>query len=237
MKLGVNVDHAATLRNARGTIYPDPVLCAKLAAIAGADSIVMHLREDRRHIKENDLLRLRQEVKTPINLEMAVNPEIVKFALKFRPHQATLVPEKRQELTTEGGLDLIKNFKEVAGVTRRLQEKGIIVSLFIDPCLKQVDLAKMIGAENVEIHTGHFCDALTLPARKKELKKIITAAQAAKALEFFVAAGHGINYVNVKDILPLREIEELNIGHSIIARALYVGMAQAVKEMLRLIKR
>ena len=236
MKLGVNVDHAATLRNARGTTYPDPVLCAMLSEAAGADSIVMHLREDRRHIKERDLLLLKRAVKIPINLEMAANEEIIAFALKYKPFQATLVPERRQELTTEGGLDLVKNFKKVFAVTRRLQDKGIKVSLFIDPSLKQVELAEKIGAEHIEFHTGRYCDAKTTAVKKKELKKLKQAAVLAKAAGFFVAAGHGINYENTKDIIAIKAIEELNIGHSIISRALYVGLPAAVEEMRELIK-
>lgn len=236
MKLGVNVDHAATLRNARGTTYPDPVLCAMLCEAAGADSIVMHLREDRRHIKERDLVLLKRAVKIPINLEMAANEEIVAFALKYKPFQATLVPERRQELTTEGGLDLIKNFKKVYAVTRRLQDKGIKVSLFIDPTLKQVEFARKIGAEHIEFHTGSYCDAKTTAVKKKELKKLKQAAALAQDSGFFVAAGHGINYENTKDIIAIKAIEELNIGHSIISRALYVGLPAAVKEMLGLIR-
>lgn len=236
LKLGVNVDHAATLRNARGTVYPDPVVCAMLCEAAGADSIVMHLREDRRHIKERDLLLLKSAVKIPINLEMAASDDIVAFALKYKPFQATLVPERRQELTTEGGLDLVKNFKKIAKVTHRLQDKGIKVSLFIDPNLKQVDMAKIIGADNIEIHTGAFCDAVNKIQRAKELKKIVESVKAADDLEFFVAAGHGINYENVKDILKIKAIRELNIGHSIISRALYTGLPAAVKEMIELIR-
>jgi pyridoxine 5-phosphate synthase len=236
LKLGVNVDHAATLRQARGTTYPDPVLCAMLCEAAGADSIVMHLREDRRHIKERDLLLLKGAVKIPINLEMAANEEIVAFALKYKPFQATLVPERRQELTTEGGLDLIKNFKKVSGVTRRLQDQGIKVSLFIDPSFEQIELAKKIGAEHIEFHTGTYCNAKTTAVKKKELKKLKQAAALAKDAGFFVAAGHGINYENTKDIVPIKTIEELNIGHAIISRALYVGLPAAVEEMLGLIR-
>jgi pyridoxine 5-phosphate synthase len=236
LKLGVNVDHAATLRNARGTTYPDPVLCAMLCEAAGADSIVMHLREDRRHIKERDLFLLKRAVKIPINLEMAANEEIVAFALKYKPFQATLVPERRQELTTEGGLDLIKNFKKVSVVTRRLQARGIKVSLFIDPALKQVEFAKKIGAEHIEFHTGTYCDAKTTAVKKKELKKLKQAAVLAKDAGFFVAAGHGINYENTKDIIAIKAIEELNIGHAIISRALYIGLPAAVKEMMGLLR-
>jgi pyridoxine 5-phosphate synthase len=237
LKLGVNVDHAATLRNARGTTYPDPVLCAMLCEAAGADSIVMHLREDRRHIKERDLLLLKRAVKIPINLEMAASEDIVVFALEYKPFQATLVPERRQELTTEGGLDLVKNFKKVSSVTRRLQDKGIKVSLFIDPSLKQVEFAQKIGAEHIEFHTGAYCDAKTSAAKKKELKKLKQAAALAKDAGFFVAAGHGINYENTKDIIAIKAIEELNIGHAIISRALYIGLPAAVEEMRAIIGR
>jgi len=236
LKLGVNVDHSATLRNARGTTYPDPVLCAMLCEAAGADSIVMHLREDRRHIKERDLLLLKDAIKIPINLEMAANEEIVAFALKYKPFQATLVPERRQELTTEGGLDLVKNFKKVFAVTRRLQDKGIKISLFIDPSFKQIEFAKKIGAEHIEFHTGTYCGGKLKVVKKKELKKLKQAAALAKDAGFFVAAGHGINYENTKDIVAIKAIEELNIGHAIISRALYVGLPAAVEEMLGLIK-
>lgn len=236
IKLGVNVDHAATLRRARGTDYPDPIVCAMLAERAGADSIVMHLREDRRHIRERDLLLLKQAVNIPINMEMSVNEGVVDFALKYIPFQATLVPERRQELTTEGGLDLVKNFKKVVGATRQLQDKGIKVSLFIDPALKQLEFAKRIGAEHIEFHTGRYCDAKTPAAQRRELKKIKTAAALAKKLGFFVAAGHGLNYDNLKSIITIKEIEELNIGHAIISRALYIGMPAAVEEMLGLME-
>lgn len=232
MKLGVNVDHAATLRQARNTTYPDPVVTAMFCEYAGADSIVMHLREDRRHIQERDLILLKKTVKIPINMEMAVNPEIAAFALKYLPQQATLVPEKRQELTTEGGLDLVKNFNRVKIVTKKLQEKNIKVSLFIDPSIKQIEKAKLIGADNIEIHTGKFCDAKNPNIRKKELAKIKAAAKFAKKSGFFVAAGHGVNYENVKTLAAIKEIEELNIGHAIISRAIYVGISAAVEEML-----
>jgi pyridoxine 5-phosphate synthase len=235
MKLGVNVDHVATLRQARKTVYPDPVFCALLAESAGADSIVMHLREDRRHIQESDLLKLKDAVKIPVNLEMAVNPSIVKFALKYKPFQATIVPERRRELTTEGGLDLTKNFKRITQTVKQLQAKNIKVSLFVAPSLRQVELAKKTGAENIEIHTGHYCDAKTPAIRKAQLKMVITAAKAGHDLGMFVAAGHGINYDNVTNIAGIKHIEELNIGHAIIARAVYIGLANAVEEMKELI--
>lgn len=235
MKLGVNVDHAATLRQARGTIYPDPVFCALLAQSAGADSIVMHLREDRRHIQESDLIKLKNAVKIPINLEMAASEDIVKFALRYRPFQATLVPERRKELTTEGGLDLAKNFKKIELVVKKLQDKGIKASLFIDPCLRQIELAGKIGAAHIELHTGAYCDAKTKACAKSELNKVLKASRVGRALGMFVAAGHGINYDNVGGISGIKEIDELNIGHAIVARALYIGMANAVEEMKELI--
>ena len=236
MKLGVNVDHVATLREARKTVYPDPVVGALLAEYAGADSIVVHLREDRRHIQERDVLLIKEEANVPLNLEMSVNKSIVDFATCVIPYQATLVPEKRQELTTEGGLDVINNYKKVEKAVKQLQHKGIKVSIFIDPSKSQIEKAKKIGAEHIEIHTGRFCDAKKAASAKKELLKVKQAAKFAKKLGFFVAAGHGIDYENVKEIVKIREIEELNIGHSIICRSVFVGMVDAVEEMLELME-
>ncbi len=235
MKLGVNVDHVATLRQARGTVYPDPVVAALLAEYAGANSIVVHLREDRRHIKERDVIIIRKMIKIPLNLEMSVNKDIVNFALKIKPHQATLVPERRQELTTEGGIDLRKNYLRVREVVDRLKSQGIKVSLFIDPFKFQIDLAKKIGADIVEFNTGKFSEADNIFQRKKRQNKIKEAARYAKKKALFVAAGHGLDYDNVKEIVKIKEIEELNIGHSIICRSLFVGIVSAVEEMIDLI--
>jgi pyridoxine 5-phosphate synthase len=236
MKLGVNIDHIATLRQARGTLYPDPVVGALLCEYAGCHSIVAHLREDRRHIKERDVLLIKEAIKVPFNLEMSINRDIVDFALRLKPKQATLVPEKRQELTTEGGIDLIKNYKRVEAAVKKLQEKAIAVSLFIDPLKSQIEKAKQIGADLIEINTGKYSETRTQKLRQKELKKIKEAAQLAKKMDFFVAAGHGIDYENVKEIVKIKEIEELNIGHSIICRAVFVGLVSAVEEMLSKIK-
>ncbi len=235
MRLGVNVDHVATLRQARGTLYPDPVVAALLAEYAGANSIVVHLREDRRHIRERDVVLIKDTIKIPLNLEMSVNKDIVKFALGLKPHQATLVPERRQELTTEGGIDLRKNYSRINKVVEKLKSCGIKVSLFIDPLKVQVDLARKTAADIVELNTGKFSETKSSLGRKRMRQRIKEAAHYAKAKGFFVAAGHGLDYENVKEMATLKDIEELNIGHSIISRAVFVGMVGAVEEMLGLI--
>ncbi len=236
MKLGVNIDHIATLRKARGTDYPDPVVGALLAERAGCSSIVAHLREDRRHIKERDVIFIKKTIKIPFNMEMSANKDIVDFALKIKPEQSTLVPERRKELTTEGGIDLItkKSYKKIEGVVKKLQSAGIIVSLFIDPDKKQIMNAKKIGADLIELNTGKYSEAKTSVQVKKELSKIQQAAKLAKDCGFFVAAGHGIDYANIKAIVKIKEIEELNIGHSIICRSVFTGLVEAVDEMLEL---
>lgn len=238
MKLGVNVDHAATLREARGTKYPDPVVAALLVEYAGCDSIVVHLREDRRHIKERDVILIKETIKIPLNLEMSVSKDIVGWALRIKPYQATLVPEKRRELTTEGGLNLLEknNYIKAERVVKQLRDAGIKVSLFIDPQKRQIEQAKKIHAEHIEIHTGRFADAKSFAAKKKELKQIKEAAEVGEEMGFFVAAGHGIDYENVKEIVKIKEIKELNIGHSIICRSIFLGMVAAVEEMMGLIK-
>jgi len=235
MKLGVNVDHVATLREARKTLYPDPVVAALMAEYSGCSSVVTHLREDRRHIKERDVLLIRDALSIPLNLEMSVDKNIVDFTVNIKPAQATLVPEKRQELTTEGGLDLLKNFKKVEKALTRLKKANIKVSLFIDPLKKQVKLAKSLGADSIEINTGKFSEAKTAISSKKELKKIKETAAYSKKQGFFVAAGHGIDYENVKQIVKIKEIEELNIGHSIISRSVLVGLVASIEEMLSLV--
>jgi pyridoxine 5-phosphate synthase len=233
----VNVDHVATVREARGIAEPDPVLAAALAELAGCDGIIVHLREDRRHIQDRDLHLLRETVKTKLNLEMASVPEMVNIAKKIKPDVATLVPEKRKELTTEGGLDVISQEKSVKQTVQALQKAGITVSLFIDPNPKQIEAAKeKIGADYVEIHTGAFADARNRDREKREVRKIGEAVDLAFRLGLGVNAGHGLDYHNIKQLLALELIEEFSIGHSIIARALMVGMEQAVKEMLSLIK-
>lgn len=236
VRLGVNVDHVATVRQARGVPEPDPLEAALLAQGAGADSIIVHLREDRRHIQDQDVKVLRKKVKR-LNLEMAVTEEILKIACRVKPDQATLVPERRQELTTEGGLDVAGNLKKISKAVKRLRKKGILVSLFIDPNLNQVKASTKTGAQMVELHTGCYAEAKSKKKKDKELIRISRAAREAKRLGLEVSAGHGLTYQNVSRIAKIYEIEELNIGHNIIARAVMVGMKEAVKEMLDLIKR
>ncbi len=234
--LMVNIDHVATIREARGTYFPDPVYAAGIAEIAGASGIIIHLREDRRHIKDRDLMLLRQVVRTKLNLEMAATDEMVRIARDVRPDMITLVPEKREELTTEGGLDVVSLSKRLKKVVERLKEKGIKVSMFIDPEERQVLAAKSLGADMIEIHTGRYCDAVSDIERGKELKKVIDAAKKGKEIGLGVNAGHGLHYHNVKPIARIPEIDELSIGHSIIARAIFVGLDRAIMDMIELIK-
>ncbi|RKY40822.1 MAG: pyridoxine 5'-phosphate synthase [Candidatus Omnitrophota bacterium] len=237
MRLGVNIDHVATLREVRRTFYPDPALAALLCEYAKADSVVAHLREDRRHIKERDLILIKRTVKVPLNLEMSTNKDIVDFAIKIKPYKATLVPERREELTTEGGLNLRdkKIYEKVKKVIGRLQKEGIKVSLFVDPFLSGGKKAKRLGEEKVEINTGRYSEEEK--RREREWIKIKQTCVLAKKLGLKVAAGHGLNYDNVREIVKIREIEELNIGHAIIAYSVFVGIVPAVKEMLRLVKK
>jgi pyridoxine 5-phosphate synthase len=234
-RLGVNVDHVATLRQSRRTIYPDPVAAAMLAELAGAEQITIHLREDRRHIQERDLSILRRTVATRLNLEMAATQEMVKIAYEAKPDVATLVPERREELTTEGGLDVVSGRDALRRVVKTLRDAEIRVSLFIDPDLDQVKAAHRAEAEIVEFHTGRFCDARLAADRRRELSRIVDACKAAAKLGIEVAAGHGLNYQNVGAIAALPEVEELNIGHAIVARAVLVGFERAVREMKDLI--
>lgn len=236
MKLGVNIDHVATVREARGVAHPDPVEAARACMEAGCDSIVCHLREDRRHIKDDDVWRLREVVNTRLNLEMSIAKEIVKIACMVRPEQATLVPEKRRELTTEGGLDVIKYSGKIADVIQKFDQKKIETSLFINPSKAQIDASKKAGVSIIELHTGEYADARTEPARLKEFDKIKRAVEYAMSIGLEVNAGHGLNYANVKDIARIKGVNELNIGHSIVARAVIVGMRQAVEEMIGLIR-
>lgn len=235
-KLGVNVDHVATLRQARGAVEPDPVLAASICEAAGCDSVVCHLREDRRHINERDLYLLRKTVRTRLNLEMSVTKDVVRIALDVKPDEATLVPERRKELTTEGGLDCIKNKKALGNAIDKLKRRGVTVSLFIDPEKKQIETAKELGAEFIELHTGEYANAKDERRRKAQLQKIINSTKYALDLGLRVNAGHGLNYTNVTDVAEIYGIEELNIGHSIISRAVFVGLDEAVREMLALIK-
>lgn len=235
IKLGVNVDHVATLRQARGISEPDPVAAALIAELAGADGITVHLREDRRHINERDVRILRQTIKTRLNLEMALADEIIDFALAVKPDAVTLVPEKREELTTEGGLDVKSRQQRLSEVTRAFQAAGIVVSLFIDPEISQIEAAAAVGAEYIEIHTGRYCEAKSEKETRRELELLEQAAITALNQGLRVNAGHGLNYRNVKAVVGLPGLEELNIGHSIISHAVYVGMERAVREMKALL--
>jgi pyridoxine 5-phosphate synthase len=235
-RLSVNIDHIATLRQARKGIDPDPVAAAVLAELAGADGIIAHLREDRRHIQDHDLRLLREIVKTKLNLEMAATDEMLRIALEVKPELSTLVPEKREELTTEGGLETASRIDFLKTYVGRLQQGGIIVSLFVDPDENQIAAAKKVGAEWVEIHTGAYANAVSEKSREHELQEIVEAARLALSLGLRVGAGHGLNYVNAQAIAHIPEIEELNIGHSIISRAALVGLERAVKEMKELAK-
>ena len=236
IRLGVNVDHVATLRQARRVDVPDPVEAALLAEAAGAEGITVHLREDRRHIQERDVELLRARVKTKLNLEMAVTPAMVDFAQRVRPDDACFVPEKREELTTEGGLDVVAHKTKIAEAVERLQGNGIHVSLFIDPEKAQIETAREVGARGIEIHTGTYCNA-TGAARETELAAVLAGARLARSLGLEVHGGHGLNYENVSPIAHIPEIVELNIGHSIIARAVIAGIAQAVREMKEILNR
>lgn len=231
--LGVNVDHVATLRQARGTDYPDPVAAALMAEIAGADSITLHLREDRRHIQEHDLWRLQERMQTHINFEMAITEEMIAIARDLQPTDCCLVPEQREELTTEGGLDVVGQFDEVAKACQLLLEKDIRVSLFIDPTTVQLDAAKEAGAPVVELHTGAYADA-SGAAQEDELERVASAARHGNKLGLIINAGHGLHYENVAAIAALPEVVELNIGHAIVARAVFDGLPHAVSEMQRL---
>jgi pyridoxine 5-phosphate synthase len=231
IRLGVNIDHVATVRQARRAKEPDPVTAAALALLGGADGITIHLREDRRHIQDRDLHLLRQTVPSGLNLEMACADEIVQFALHAKPDQVTLVPEKRQELTTEGGLDVIGNFAAVEHAVRMLQQADIPVALFIDPDPRQGDAARKLAATAVEFHTGTYADAVTPTGASKHLEQLRRAAAHAIDLGLHVHMGHGLNYLNVKPIVRIAGVEELNIGHSIVSRAVLVGMTQAVRDM------
>ncbi len=235
-KLGVNVDHFATLRQARGTVYPDPVDAALLCQKAGADSIVAHLREDRRHIQDDDVFRLKSTLRIMFNLEMSIAKSIVDIAVNLKPHQATLVPEKRQELTTEGGLDVVKNFKKVQRAIKRLADAGIAVSLFIEPDRRQIEASIDAGAGIIELHTGRYADAKAKRRMLSELKKIVKASEFAARLGLVVNAGHGLHYENVSEIARIEEINELNIGHSIVCYAAFYGINKAVKDMIKAIK-
>ncbi len=237
LKLGVNIDHVATLREARKGEEPDPVWAAAICELAGADIITVHLREDRRHIHDRDLELLRRTVQTKLNLEMANEPGIVKIALDLRPEQVTLVPERREEVTTEGGLDVRGNLPAIRETAGKFREAGFLVSFFIDPDPGQLEASREAGAEFVELHTGSYANAVGEEAVEKELTKLMDGARKGKELGLRINAGHGLNYLNVKRILALPHLEELHIGHSIISRAVFSGLDRAVRDMLAVIDR
>ena len=234
--LGVNIDHVATLRQARGTSYPDPVSAALICEQAGAEGITLHLREDRRHIQDEDVRRMRPVLKTQMNLEIAVTAEMIEFAKEVKPQHVCFVPEKRQEVTTEGGLDVLGNFEDVKKATQELTALGCDVSLFIDADIAQIDAAVACGAPTIELHTGAYADAETAEAQQYELERIIVGAEYAASKGLVVNAGHGLNLENVTPIAKILQIHELNIGHSIIADAVFVGLAQAVQQMKAVIQ-
>ena len=234
--LGVNIDHVATLRQARGTTYPDPVNAALICEQAGAEGITLHLREDRRHIQDDDVRRMRPALKTRMNLELAVTDEMIAFAKEIKPQHVCFVPEKRQEVTTEGGLDVVGNFDAVKAATQELEAIGCDVSLFIDADFAQIDAAVACGAPTIEIHTGAYADAETPEAQQAELERIVKGAEYAATIGLVVNAGHGLNLDNVTPIAAIPQIHELNIGHSLIADAVFVGLAQAVQQMKAVIK-
>jgi pyridoxine 5-phosphate synthase len=234
IELGVNIDHVATLRQARGTNYPDPIQAALIAESAGADAITLHLREDRRHIQDRDVEILRERLTTRMNLESAVTDEMIAIALRIKPHDICLVPERREELTTEGGLDVVKHFNQIHRVCQKLRDAGIRVSLFINADPLQIDAAVRAGAPVVEIHTGNYADAATAEAQKKQFVEVQRAVALGIDLGLQVNAGHGLHYDNVQPIAAIPEISELNIGHAIVARAIFVGLKQAIQEMKQL---
>lgn len=234
--LGVNIDHVATLRQARGTTYPSPVEAALVAVSAGADAITLHLREDRRHIQDQDVEILREQLQTRMNLESAVTKEMIAFACRIKPHDVCLVPERREELTTEGGLDVVRYFEQVKRACSQLADAGIRVSLFIDAERKQIDAAVKTDAPVIEIHTGHYADAKDDDAQQCELERICTAVAYGLSQGLKVNAGHGLHYQNTRPIAAIQGLSELNIGHAIVSHALFVGFAQAVKEMKALIQ-
>ncbi len=236
MLLGVNIDHIATLRNARGGFEPDPIQAAEICEANGATSITAHLREDRRHMKDNDIKTLAKVIKTNLNLEMAVTDEMQKIALDIKPHSVCLVPEKRQEITTEGGLDVAGQLNKITKFIQPLEEAGILVSLFIDPTEEQIRATAKTGAQFVELHTGQYSRAFGTPDEQEEFEKLRENSRLAHALGLKVNAGHGLNYQNVHRMRQIDDLYELNIGHSIVSRAVFTGLAQAVKDMAELVK-
>jgi pyridoxine 5-phosphate synthase len=237
IRLGVNIDHVATVRQARRALEPDPVAAAVLAVLGGTDGITVHLREDRRHIQDRDVRLLRQVPVTRLNLELACVEEILKIACEIQPNEATLVPEKRQELTTEGGLDVAANEPAVAAAVRRLTDAGIEVSIFLDPDARQIALARKLGAKAIEIQTARYSEACTSADCERELIALTESTEFARGLGLHVHMGHGLNYANVRPIVRIAGVEELNIGHSIVARSILVGMERAVRDMKEAMRR
>ena len=237
MRLAINIDHIATIRQARGGNEPDPVVAAELCERAGAEGIVCHLREDRRHIHDRDVRKLRETVKTKLDLEMAATEEIIRIALDVKPELVTLVPEKRQELTTESGIDVVGNKKHLEDVVNTFHRNNILVSLFVDPLQAQVEASKDIGSDMIEIHTGEYAEAHSEREVNEELEKIRQMARLGKQLGLGVNGGHGLNYVNVQPIAAIEDIDELSIGHAIISRAVFVGIERAVSEMILLVRK
>ncbi len=235
-RLGVNIDHVATIRQARRTTEPDPVAAAVIAELAGADGITIHLREDRRHIQDRDLTLIRQVIQSRLNLEMAATAEMIRIALKEKPHAVCLVPEKRAELTTEGGLDVVASGPSLKGGIRKLRRKGIEVSIFVDPDPRQVIASHEIGADAVEIHTGLYANALSRAGQQRELGRIQRAVDIAREIGLGIHAGHGLTYQNIHPLARIDAIQEFNIGHSIISRAVLVGLGRAVREMKDLVR-
>jgi len=236
LRLGVNIDHVATIRNARGGLHPDPVRAAKLAAQAGADGITAHLREDRRHISDHDIARLKEQIELPLNLEMAATPEMLAIALAHRPHAACIVPERREEVTTEGGLDAVRGHNTLVPIVRKLGEAGIRVSLFINPDRAQLDMARELGAPVVELHTGAYCDAQGAE-RAREFARLVEAAAHAEAIGLECHAGHGLAFDTVGPVAAIATIVELNIGHFLIGEAIFTGLETAIRRMRALMDR
>ncbi|MDP8253213.1 MAG: pyridoxine 5'-phosphate synthase [Candidatus Kaelpia aquatica] len=236
MRLGLNIDHVATVREARGGDEPNPIKALLIAEKSGCDSIVAHLREDRRHINDSDIREIKINVKTTFNMEMSIAEDIVRVALDVKPDEVTLVPERREELTTEGGLDVLAHQNRLADIIPEFKKNNIRVSLFIDPDREQIEVSSKVGADYIEIHTGSFAEAFKKGFYREELDKIVTGVEIAKYLNLKVNAGHGLNYENVSEIVKIEGIESLNIGHSIISRAIFSGIESAVVEMLKLIK-
>ena len=236
MKLTVNIDNVATLRNARGGEEPDPVEAARMCEAAGADGIVCHLREDRRHIKDRDVQLMRKKLKTKLDLEMAATQEIIRIAIDIKPYLVTLVPERRQELTTEGGLDVVSQKQYLENVINTFHDHKILVSLFVDPDQHQVEVSKEIGSDMIEIHTGEYAEAKSQKNKRAQLLRVKSMASFGKSIGLGVNAGHGLDYENIKPVAAVKEIDEVSIGHAIIVRAMLVGLERAVKEMVKLVK-